>query len=538
MQRMTDPNNTPGKAVDSLVIDRAYTEGLKEALRTVADDLATAVGANGSYIYITEENNLLNPLLAGGPVTERERALFLANPIDPETDVLAYRMMARPLTMVINDAPTDPRTAPSILTMLPVHAAVAAPVLHQKQIVGMVLVVRRTGTDPFEPQEVRLVEWFSTAIGLALENAVLYHETQNRLEESQSLHQVTMALLQKLELDEVLQIVCEAARRLTHAAGSSIALVENDLWLRIMYVTGEAPEKTGRAPIDQSLIGLAVRRGETIIENNTPWQENNPELPVSILAVPLRVQETTIGVLELVNKAQGFSADDVRLIELFADQASVAVEHARLNRQVQEMAIMEERHRLSRELHDSVNQLLYGISLYTEAANRQLDQGEIEAARRHLKNVGESAQEALKEMRMLIFELRPSVLGQMGLQAALSQRLKSVEEQVGLDIAFKWRVHASLDEPIEEALYGIAQEALNNIIKHARAQSVTLHLVQSGQSLIMRIEDNGVGFDPDHIVKGGLGLKTMRERAESLQARLEIQSQPGQGTCITVEVTI
>jgi two-component system NarL family sensor kinase len=141
-------------------------------------------------------------------------------------------------------------------------------------------------------------------------------------------------------------------------------------------------------------------------------------------------------------------------------------------------------------------------------------------------------------MRLLIFELRPKLLDQLGLQAALAQRLKSVEERLGLEAAFKWRVSAILDKKVEEALYGIAQEALNNVIKHSRAQNVTIHLVQSGQTLIMKIEDDGVGFDMARVGAGRMGLQTMQERAQSLNAELTLYAAPGQGTHITVEVKL
>jgi signal transduction histidine kinase len=231
-----------------------------------------------------------------------------------------------------------------------------------------------------------------------------------------------------------------------------------------------------------------------------------------------------------------FDADNVRLMETFASQAAIAVDHAQLTRMVQEMAILEERHRLSRELHDSVNQLLYGISLYTEAALRQMDQGNLEAARRYLKNIEESDQAALKEMRMLIFGLRPSGLAQMGLQASLAQRLKSVEEKLGLQPSFKWRVLSPLETEVEEVLYGIAQEALNNVIRHANARAVSVRIAESDRLITMTIKDDGDGFDPNSVTSGGMGLKTMRERAAVLNARLRIESQPGQGTQVKVEV--
>jgi len=519
------------------MLDRQYYENLRGALQKVADDLALAAEADGAFIIILEEDQRFSPLLAGGRVTENERAIFMTAMLDPETDVLIYRMLARPVTLISNMVETDPRVSPSIVTQLGMSAVVSVPVMREGRLAGMVLVVRRWQNDPFTHTEVRMVEWFATAIALALENARLYHETQSRLAESQALHQVTLALLHKLDLEEVLQIICDEALSLTRASGSAVALLEEEGWLRIPYTTGKVPEVQGRVTVEKSVIGMAIRRGEAVLVNH-PSEESISGLPMSILAVPLRSQNKIVGVLQLTHQGQSFTPDDVRLIQVFADQAAIAIEHARLSQQVQEMAVIEERHRLSRELHDSVNQLLYSIMLYSEAAIRQAEQSDWERARQHLERLRESAQEALKEMRMLIFELRPSILGQLGLRAALEQRLRLVEEQVGLTAALKWRVNSPLDKHLEETLYGIAQEALNNIVKHARARNLFVHVVQSGQSLILRIEDDGVGMDVENLPVAGLGLKTMRERAEAIGGKLRLQSALGQGTVVTFEVSL
>ncbi len=530
------PDNSTGS-----VFDRSYTQNLQQALSRITHELGHAMEASGSYIYTVDEEQNFTPLVAGGPITEKERALFFSRVISPDTDVLAYRMLARPVTVVSNQAQNDQRIIPSILTEMAASTSMAIPIVAGKVLTGLLLIVRSGDqANEFKQSEIRMAEWFAVAIGLALENARLYLQTQNRLSNSYALHQVTLAILQKLQLEEVLQIVCDEAQRMTYSSGSSIALVEGDDWLRIMYCAGETPEKLGRVSVNDSPLGRAIHRADPLIINNLPEGSENKSLQGgshSLLAIPLRVQGNTIGILAVV-KVGGFVPDDISLMRVFAGQAAVAIDHARLTRQVHEMGIMEERHRLSRELHDSVNQLLYGISLYTGAAQRQIEQGEIPAAQNHLKNIGELVQEALKEMRMLIFELRPSVLAQMGLQASLSQRLKAVEEHVGLQPSFKWRVSAQLENHVEEALYGITQEALNNIVRHAQAHSVTVHLVQSGQTLILKIEDDGIGFDPQQITTGGIGLKTMRERAESLNANLHIDSQPGRGTRIIVEVKL
>jgi signal transduction histidine kinase len=534
----------PGKFLEETagpVFDRHYAQSLKQAFSRITNELSNAIEASGSYVYTVGEDQNFTPLAAGGPIADAERDLFLSKGMNPETDMLAHQITTYPVILFSNQARTDSRIMPSILSELKASAVVAVPVLSEDELIGLLLIVRcGDEVNGFTSAEIRLAEWFATAIALALENRRLYDKAHKRLSESRALHQVTLAILEKLQLEEVLQIVCDEAQRMTTSSGSSIALLESEDWLRVMYCAGEITEKLGRVSVNISPLGKAIHRADPLIINNLTLgseDENSQSSTLSMLAIPLRVQGNTIGILAIV-KVGGFIPDDVSLMRVFAGQAAVAIDHARLTRQVHELAIMEERHRLSRELHDSVNQLLYGISLYTEAAQRKINQGEVLAAQSHLKNIGELVQEALKEMRMLIFELRPSILGQMGLQASLSLRLKAVEEHVGLQPSFKWRVSAQLESQVEEALYGITQEALNNIVRHAQAHSITVHLVQSGQTLILKIEDDGVGFDMAQVSIGGIGLKTMRERAESLNAQLNIDSQPGRGTRIIVEVKL
>lgn len=518
----------------------SYSGDLQRALNRVAWEMTVSLDADACLVFWVTTDNLCIPLVASGVVSDRERGEIFSTSLDSSTDLLVDYVLSHRTTVASSRVSSDHRISPSILTQMKADSALAVPVLGDDRIMGLVIAVRRGRYDPFTRNQVALAEAISGSIALALENARLYQATRDRLLETQSLHQVTLALLQKLELEEVLEIVCTEAQQLTGAKGSSIGLVEGEEWLRILYSTGESMEKPGRVPLGQALLGLAVRRGEPLLINNRPGyrEEVTADAPVSLLAIPLRLQGQIIGVLDVVNKDHGFTQDDVRLIELFANQAAVAVENARLAKQVQEMAVVEERHRLSRELHDSVNQLLYGMALYTQAAQRKLEGGDLVSVESHLKNLEESVREALKEMRLLIFELRPSVLDQAGLQGALAQRLKSVEEQLGLVTAFKWRVNVPLDAKIEEMLYGISQEALNNVVKHAHAKNVTVHVVQSGHTVILKIEDDGVGFDVSKKSKGGIGLRTMRERAEAQKTDLQIQSAPGEGTRLTVEVKI
>ena len=204
-----------------------------------------------------------------------------------------------------------------------------------------------------------------------------------------------------------------------------------------------------------------------------------------------------------------------------------------------EKAVAEERQRLARELHDSVTQALYGITLYSQAAAGQLSLGYADRVAKQLRELQDTALEALAEMRLLIFELRPPALEKEGLVATLQARLQAVEGRVGLKTKFKVEGEGRLPPETEEGLYRIAQEALNNALKHAHARNITVYLRQAERAVTLEVSDDGVGFDPATArERGGLGLSAMEERAVELGGHLTVKSEPGEGTQVIVEVLV
>jgi signal transduction histidine kinase len=212
---------------------------------------------------------------------------------------------------------------------------------------------------------------------------------------------------------------------------------------------------------------------------------------------------------------------------------ALLAENTRLSQQSQELAVLEERNRLARDLHDSITQSLFGITLNAEIAARLLHSGEINQTGLSLQELKALALDALGEMRLMIYELRPSVFDQEGLVAALQARLDAVEGRVGLQTNLVLQGEIRLAPQFEAGLYRIAQEALNNVLKHAHASHVTIHLAQDAQLIAMEIADDGVGFDPLLAADaGGMGLRNMQERARELGFNFEVLSRPGQGTKI------
>ena len=203
--------------------------------------------------------------------------------------------------------------------------------------------------------------------------------------------------------------------------------------------------------------------------------------------------------------------------------------------QAGELAIVQERNRLARDLHDSVTQALYGLTLQSEAAARQVQAGQTAEAVNQLREVRDTAHQALREMRLMIFELRPTILDQEGFIPALQIRLDAVEGRSGIRTTLRADGVSRLPLDIENGLYGIAREALNNILKHAHAQNVAIELACSKRAIHFTIQDDGVGFDPAG-TRAGLGLNGMQERAAQIGGTLILESQPEHGTCLRIEI--
>jgi PAS domain S-box-containing protein len=256
--------------------------------------------------------------------------------------------------------------------------------------------------------------------------------------------------------------------------------------------------------------------------------------------VPIRAKGQTLGVLSVLrDRGRQFTADDASLLVATGDQLGVAVAHARLFAEVQNKAALEERQRLAHDLHDSVTQSLYSLTLLAEAARRVVGTDQRHHVAEYVTRLGEAAQQALKEMRLLLYELRPLALQREGLVGAVQQRLDAVEKRAGVETRLLVEGRLTLPAPAEVELYHIIQEALNNAMKHAAARSVTVRIRAEGARVEVTVMDNGRGFDPHGAGDtGGLGLLSMRARVARLGGALTIRSQPGEGTTVTVAVRV
>jgi signal transduction histidine kinase len=260
----------------------------------------------------------------------------------------------------------------------------------------------------------------------------------------------------------------------------------------------------------------------------------------SELVVPLQLGDRMIGTLDVVSSlTDAFSDEDKLVIQSLGDQVAVAIENARLYAQGQELAVLEERTRLSRDLHDSVIQSLYSLTLLAEGWRKMSQTGEPMDIEHHLDRVVGISHQALKEMRLLIHELRPPALEREGLMGALHQRLGAVESRAGIQSRLTAEELIDLPATVEEQLYRIAQEALNNVLRHSSANKVWVSLSCIGENVVMEISDDGDGFVYNPVVGGGgSGLGNMQERAQAMGGSVMINSELGEGTCVRVTAPI
>jgi signal transduction histidine kinase len=257
---------------------------------------------------------------------------------------------------------------------------------------------------------------------------------------------------------------------------------------------------------------------------------------VSWIGIPVRSRNSLIGVLN-AHAAQEdfFTPSMVELLQAFANQIAIVFENDRLYKKARALAAAGERNRLARELHDSVTQSLYSVRLYAEAVRSALTAGKIPAADKNLEQLISIARDGMSDLRLLIFELKPPVLEELGLLGAIQKRLEMVETRAGIQAEFNVEGEPELSQDFEIQIYWAVYEALSNVLKHAKAKHVFLNFSFSGGRSTVVIQDDGVGFDLEKFnLSQSSGLKNIIDRVDGLGGSIKIDSKPGGGTSIRI----
>ncbi|MDZ7799394.1 MAG: histidine kinase [Trueperaceae bacterium] len=368
----------------------------------------------------------------------------------------------------------------------------------------------------------RLAEDFNAmSQALAESREHLEQRVQERTEELHALLAISNATALTLELSPLLEVLLERLTSAVPARGAAVYELVPGGSLRRLASRGDAPAEA---------VAARAASHEAEVHEDGVW------------AIPLRVRGSVAGVLAVVPSG-ALSEPRSVLARAFANQAAVALENAQLYERVQQRAAVDERQHLARELHDSVSQALYAILLGTHAAQRHLPGG-TEKTRDALEYVENLAQAALAEMRALIFELRPAALEDEGLLGVLRRQSEVLERRHGLHAELVADAEPDLATEVKTTLFRVAQEAVHNVVKHARATSVRIVLAPPGKTdearWTLEVHDDGAGFETAAAtsadVPGHLGLTSMRERLEAVGGTLRIASSPGEGTTVRARV--
>jgi signal transduction histidine kinase len=519
------------------LMNRLETEDLLEAIVTRA---AQMLGTQHGYVY------LVNP---AKQIIERKVGVgFFAKSIGfglVRGEGLAGHIWDTGMPLVVNNYNQWPNRTPTPgVQEHEIKAVMGVPLMSGQQIVGVLgLSYDRQSGRVFGDHEGKLLEGFGQLASIALDNARLFAEADQRALQVEALYRADQELYRHLELDGVLATLVDVAVDILKVDKSALLIWDDDhTQLTPKAARGFREETLARMSFtpDAGLVGQVASQAQPVVVPDTTsdrrvdWNITYPERIRSFAYVPVIIDDKVFGIFNVnYTEPHAFTDEDLRLILALAQRAASAIQNARLYEQAQQAATLEERQRLARELHDAVTQTLFSASIIADILPRLWDRNPDEGLRR-VEELRELTRGALAEMRTLLLELRPTALSETPIGELLHQLGEATVGRARVPVTVTTAPRGDLPLDVKVAFYRIAQEALNNIAKHANARQVEVRLDCTAAEVRLCVCDDGVGFDPNHRMPDNLGLRIMHERASSIGARLEIRSRPGDGSTINV----
>jgi signal transduction histidine kinase len=446
--------------------------------------------------------------------------------------------------------------SPAGKQLFPIKNAALAPLSSKEKVLGTLVVLdKKGGRADFDQADLDLLAAFANQAAAAIENARLYANEHRRAEQFGVIAEVGRHLTLIMNQDELLRQVVQIIQKTFGYYHVAVGLVEGDY---IVYRVGagglwEDPRfafKPARLKIGvEGVSGWVAATGELLLVPDVSkdpryiWMQGSATR--SELTAPIFVKEQVVGVLDVQSdRINAFDEIDRVVMQALAHQVGAALENARLYEQSQRVAVLSERSRLARELHDAVTQSLFSASLVADALPTVWDKNPQEG-RQLLQELRSLSRGALAEMRTLLLELRPMALLETSLEDLLRQLGEAAGGREGIPISVQVDGQGKLPPDVHMALYRIAQEALNNVVKHACANQAAIRLcytcTEPGEpgapavsSVLLTISDDGRGFNQVLASSDHFGLGIMHERAQAVGASLTIDSHPGEGTQISV----
>jgi signal transduction histidine kinase len=504
---------------------------------------------------IDSERSTLTNLTHARKLPGREAAVVKVakgRTIRLEDDAIARHAVSGEQSIILSDRRITPALAEEWerVSSTGVHSLVAVPLRARGNMVGLMRVSSNEAGRSFTSAEVAWMQTIAGSVASAIETARLLAREQQQRIISEGLREVVAALASSLDRETVVRTIFQQLRKVVHYNGAAIYLRKNGklviyegVGCCARYVDYKVPLRKDGPPQQ-----VYKSRQPILIENVAEcpqWHIPDPCGDIQTwMGVPLVVGSKAIGTLTLCNSTPGqFTHEDLDILQRFAQHAASALANSLHYEQAHASAVDDERSRLARDLHDSVTQALFSASLIADVLP-QLSMDDPARVEEGLKILRRLTRGALAEMRALLLELRPSDLHKVRLDVAIGHLATAATMQSALQIESDLDIVPPLPQKVQGAFYRMAQEALNNIVKHANASNVRVDLhaappvapMDAGMwkgKILLEISDDGRGFRPEVIEDGHIGLSIMRERAKSVRASLLITSTPGAGSKVT-----
>ena len=506
-------------------------------------DLAAEV-TDARYValgVIGEGGQLIDFITAGIPAKQRQAIGAL-----PRGLGLLGLLIREPHIIRVENIKDHPDSVGFPPNHPPMRSFLGAPVQALGRTFGNIYLTEKRGAREFSAEDERSLLVLATQAGVAIANASLYQEVKRREGWLEALREVTLGILEGGDANSLLVSIAEHARELAGADAAQILTTTSSAGLLdvVAAVGAYAQQVQGQSvPAAKSISGEVIETGKPL-HTDDATAHGHAYQPIIRLGhvgpaifVPLRVRGRATGTLMVANLKGGrlFDEGTIRLVETFADQASVAIEYGRAQRNLQRLGLMDERERIAKELHDGIIQSLFAVGMGLQSTALQAVSPEtgnrIEAAVGELDRV-------IRDLRNYIFGLRPGILADRQLDQALSALGEEV--QASSHVLIEVNVDAALAADLSARSHEIVQitrEALSNVARHAQAKHSEVRLARQGSKAVLTIEDDGIGFD----VRGdsaGNGLRNMRERAAAMGGAVRLTSNAGRGTRLRLTLPV
>lgn len=518
---------------------------LDRSLQLIADEANRLIGADGVVIRMIDDDGQLVFITGSG-----NEGLFMREMRLPADSSLSGAAVRTRSPMCVEDIRYDPRVNREYLNVSDSRSLLIVPLISRDRPIG-VITGTSTAANAFTARDISILSLFADQAASAVENARLFKQAHQQIDELEALHRVSQLVSSSLDLEQIFQTLYEEVDRLMPADSFLVALARPDGNHDFEFIIDDGQRFPPRRALKLSpILNESLSKGEMIIQRDiTQHPEyaganrfgNSTRQARSVLAAPLMRGDQVIGMISAQSyEEHDYRDPEARMLRTIASQAAIAIEHARLYREAQNVAIAEERARLAREIHDTLAQGLIGVILCLERLDLSVPADDA-CHRPWLERALELSRSSLEEARRSVRDLRAAPLEGRTFLEAMANLIAEIRDGNDFDVVATLPPSLPpLSARVETALFRVVQEAISNASKHAECDELNIEMGIDDRTLRVRITDNGNGFEPDdsqdHLEH--YGLTTMRERVLQIGGRIDISSAAGKGTTVQVELPV